>query len=156
MITGDHVKVAKKIAKELDIDEYRAELSPEDKIEVIRKIMSLYNQHVSMVGDGINDAPALANACVGIAMGSGTEVAIESGDVVLMKPNLMKIPYLFKLSRKTMNVVKQNIIFSIGVKGALALLAILGVVNLWAAVAVGDMGLSFIVILNAMRLAVGQ
>ncbi|MCS7386768.1 MAG: cation-translocating P-type ATPase [archaeon GB-1867-005] len=153
MITGDHEKVAKTIAEKLDIDDYKANLSPDDKIKVVKDLMTVHNKHVAMVGDGINDAPALANACVGIAIGSGAEVAIETGDIVLMRPDLRKISYLTDLSHRTMNIVKQNVIISIGVKAALAILAILGIVNLWTAVAIGDMGVSFAVILNAMRLA---
>ena len=153
MITGDNEVTAKNIAKKLGINEFRANLLPEDKIKVINELMDKHNNHVIMVGDGINDTPALANACVGIAMGTGTEIAIESGDIVLMKPSLNKIPYIMDLSRKTMKIVKGNVIASIGIKAAIALLAILGLVGLWVAVAIGDMGLSFMVIINALRLA---
>jgi len=153
MLTGDRDEVAGKIAGKLGIDEYFAELLPDDKVNVIEGLMGRHERHVAMVGDGINDAPALARACVGIAMGTGTEVAIESGDVVLMKPDLKKLPYLADLSKYTLSIVKQNVTASIIVKFTLALLAILGLVGLWVAVLVGDMGLSLAVIINSLGLS---
>ncbi len=153
MLTGDREEIAEKIAGKLGIDEYFAELLPDDKVDVIEGLMGRHEKHVAMIGDGINDAPALARACVGIAMGTGTEVAIESGDIVLMKPDLKKLPYLTDLSKYTLSVVKQNVTASIMVKLTLALLAILGLVGLWVAVLVGDMGLSLAVIINSLRLS---
>ncbi|HDZ84337.1 MAG TPA: cadmium-translocating P-type ATPase [Nitrospirae bacterium] len=152
MITGDNKKVAGSLAGKVGIDEYHAELLPEDKVKVVEKLVKKFGS-VAMVGDGVNDAPALAVANVGIAMGAiGTDVAIETADIALMHDDLSKIDYLMYLSRKTMRVVKQNVSLSILIKGSLTILALLGLINLWVAVAVGDMGLSLAVILNSMRL----
>ena len=152
MLTGDNERTAKAIAKKLGIDEYYAELLPEDKVDIIEKLLEKH-EHVVMIGDGVNDAPALAKAHVGIAMGAiGSDVAIETADITLMQDDLSKVNYLLKLSRKTMNVVKQNVFSSILIKGSFAVLAFPGIVTLWLAVAVGDMGLSLAVILNAIRI----
>lgn len=152
MLTGDNKKVANAIAEKLGIDEVYSELLPENKAEIIDELLKKYN-HVIMVGDGVNDAPALAKAHVGIAMGgNGSDIAIETADIVLMKDDLSKIVYLIDLSNKTMNVVKQNVSASILIKGSFAILALPGLVPLWLAVAVGDMGLSLMVILNSLRI----
>lgn len=152
MLTGDNERVTKAIAKRLKIDEYYAELLPEDKVRVIGELLKKH-EHVVMIGDGVNDAPALAKAHVGIAMGAiGSDVAIETSNIVLMHDDLTKVNYLFNLSKKTMSVVKQNISLSIFIKGSFAILAFPGIVTLWLAVAIGDMGLSLAVILNALRI----
>jgi len=154
MITGDNKRIADIIAKRLGIDEYYAELLPHEKVEIIEKLTKTY-QHVAMVGDGVNDAPALAKASVGIAMGVsviGSDIALETVDIALMEDDLSKIPYLIELSRRTLKIVKENVIASILIKGMLAILASLGMITLWIAVAVGDMGLSLAVILNALRI----
>ncbi|MBR9679830.1 MAG: cadmium-translocating P-type ATPase [Candidatus Altiarchaeota archaeon] len=152
MLTGDNKRVAKSLARKLTIDEYYAELSPEDKVRIVENLLGKY-EHVAMVGDGINDAPALATAHIGIAMGTiGSDVAIETADIALMDDDLSKLSYLINLSRRTMAVVKQNITVSLLIKGSFAILALPGVIPLWLAVAVGDMGLSLAVILNALRI----
>ncbi|KXB02959.1 hypothetical protein AKJ48_04380, partial [candidate division MSBL1 archaeon SCGC-AAA261O19] len=113
MLTGDNERVAKAIAEEVGIDEYHAGLLPEEKVEVIKKLLKKYD-HVSMLGDGVNDAPALAEAHVGIAMGAaGSDVAIETADIVLMEDDLEKVGYLKRLGHKTMGTVRENIIISI-------------------------------------------
>lgn len=152
MLTGDNQRTAHTIAQQTDIDEYRAELLPQDKVTMIQTLSNPQGS-VAMVGDGVNDAPALAKASVGLAMGAiGSDVALETADIVLMNDDVSKIPYLIKLSRKTMRIVKQNTIASILLKLSLAILAFPGLITLWLAVALGDMGLTLAVIVNAMRL----
>ncbi len=154
MLTGDNELIAGSIANKLGIDEYHAGLLPEDKVRIVEELDRKYGK-VVMVGDGVNDAPALAKATVGIAMGAiGSDVALETADIALMHDDISKLPYLFELSKKTLGIVKENIFISIAVKGSFAVLAFPGIVTLWMAVAFGDMGLSLLVIVNAMRLAV--
>jgi Cd2+/Zn2+-exporting ATPase len=154
LITGDNERTAKAIADKIGVDEFHAELLPEDKVNMIGNHLSTDFGHVAMVGDGINDAPALARADVGIAMGAiGSDVSLEIADIALMQDDLSKLPYLLELSQKTMAIVKQNVIASILIKGSFAILAFPGLITLWLAVAIGDMGLSLAVILNSMRLA---
>jgi len=152
MITGDNERTAQAIAKRIGISEYRAELLPEDKVKMVRKLANNHG-HIAMVGDGVNDAPALASANVGIAMGAiGSDVSLETADIALMQDDLSKLPYLVKLSEKTLKIVKENVLASILIKGSFSVLVFPGLVTLWLAVAIGDMGLSLAVILNAMRL----
>ena len=152
MLTGDNRRVAEAIAESLGIDEHYAELLPEDKVNAIDRLLKMH-EHVVMVGDGVNDAPALAKAHVGIAMGAiGSDVAIETSDIALMHDDLTRIGYLMDLSRRTIAVVKQNISAAILIKGSFAILAFPGLVSLWLAVAIGDMGLSLAVIANALRI----
>jgi Cd2+/Zn2+-exporting ATPase len=153
MLTGDNQDTAAAIATQLGIEEFHAELLPQDKVAIIDE---LTKQHdcVAMIGDGVNDAPALAKANVGIAMGAvGSDVAIETADIALMQDDLSKLSYLIRISKKTMGIVKQNVIASLLIKLSLAILVFPGLVSLWLAVALGDMGLSLAVILNAMRLS---
>jgi Cd2+/Zn2+-exporting ATPase len=151
MLTGDHEGTARKIAAEANVNRYFANMMPEDKAAAIKQLQSESNK-VAMVGDGINDAPALATADVGIAMGGvGTSTAMETADIVLMADNLEQLPHTIQLSRKALTIIKQNIWFSILVK-ALALLFIFpGWLTLWIAV-LSDTGAAIIVILNSMRL----
>jgi Cd2+/Zn2+-exporting ATPase len=151
MLTGDHEGTARKIAAEANVNRYFANMMPEDKAAAIKQLQSECNK-VAMVGDGINDAPALATADVGIAMGGvGTSTAMETADIVLMADNLEQLPHTIQLSRKALTIIKQNIWFSILVK-ALALLFIFpGWLTLWIAV-LSDTGAAIIVILNSMRL----
>ena len=153
MITGDNERTAKAIAERIGITEYKAELLPEDKLNIIEELSERY-ERVAMVGDGVNDAPALARASVGIAMGAiGSDVSLETADIALMQDDLSKLPYLIELSKRTLEIVKENVLASILIKGGFAVLAFPGLVTLWLAVAIGDMGLSLAVILNAMRLS---
>jgi Cd2+/Zn2+-exporting ATPase len=153
MITGDNKRTAKAVAAKIRIDEYYAELLPEQKVSILKKIGG-GNRNVAMVGDGVNDAPALATADLGIAMGvAGSDTALEVADIALMNDDLSKIPYLLSLGKKTMAVVKQNIILAIGIKLLFAILVFPGLVTLWMAVAIGDMGVSLGVIFNALRLS---
>ena len=150
MLTGDNEKTAKVIAKEAGVTEYVAECLPETKVTEMKRLLSQY-QFVGMVGDGINDAPALATATTGIAMGEGTDVALETADVVLMKNDLSKIAYAVRLSRKMQRIVKQNIIFSIGVIILLIASNFLQVVDLPLGV-IGHEGSTILVILNGLRM----
>jgi Cd2+/Zn2+-exporting ATPase len=152
MLTGDNEMTAKAIAEKLGMDGYMAHLLPEEKLEAIEELRAKYGP-VAMVGDGVNDAPALAAADVGIAMGAiGSDVALETADIALMEDDLSRITYLVRLSQATMGRIKENIAASILVKLIVAVLAFPGWITLWIAVAVGDMGLSLAVILNSMRL----
>ncbi|NOG30381.1 heavy metal translocating P-type ATPase [Lysinibacillus fusiformis] len=150
MLTGDNEKTAKVIAKEAGVTEYVAECLPETKVTEMKRLLSQHH-FVGMVGDGINDAPALATATTGIAMGEGTDVALETADVVLMKNDLSKIAYAVRLSRKMQRIVKQNIIFSIGVIIFLIASNFLQVVDLPLGV-IGHEGSTILVILNGLRM----
>lgn len=150
MLTGDNEKTAKVIAKEAGVTEYVAECLPETKVNEIKKYMDKY-KYVGMVGDGINDAPALATATTGIAMGEGTDVALETADLVLMKNDLSKIAYAVRLSRKMQRIVKQNVIFSISVIVLLIISNFLQMVDLPLGV-IGHEGSTILVILNGLRL----
>lgn len=151
MLTGDNPTVARTIANRVGaIDQVHASLLPENKVEAVKKLQERYGT-VAMVGDGVNDAPALAAATVGIAMGgAGTAQAMEIADMVLMQDNLRRLPETVRLSRKTMGIIRQNILFSLAVKAVFLLLTLPGLATLWMAV-FADMGASLIVTANGMR-----
>ena len=150
MLTGDSEKIASKVAAELNLQNYRSELLPADKVAEFEKILSASNGSVAFVGDGINDAPVLSRADVGIAMGAlGSDAAIEAADVV-MDDDPLKISRAIKISRKCLAIVKQNIVFAIGVKVLCLILGAVGVANMWAAI-FADVGVMILAVLNAMR-----
>ena len=150
MLTGDNSAVAKLVATESGIKEFFANLLPEEKMLVIKKMKE--SKKVAMVGDGINDAPALALADVGIAMGkNGTAVALETADIVLMKDDIAKLDYVMELSKQTKNIIKQNITFALLIKFFAIISVFPGYLTLWLAI-LADMGATVIVTLNSMRL----
>lgn len=152
MLSGDRKNVAEHIAAEAGMDAYHAELLPADKVDHFETLMKEHqSQKIAFVGDGINDAPVLARADVGIAMGAlGSDAAIEAADIVLMDDNLSKIPTAMKIARKTLTIVRENIVFALGVKALVLVLGAFGHASMWAAV-FADVGVAFIAILNAMR-----
>ena len=153
MLTGDREKTAKHVADELKLDEVHAELLPGDKVDEVEKLLSAQKdgERLAFVGDGINDAPVLTRADIGIAMGSlGSDAAIEAADVVLMDDDIRKIASTVLISRKTLRIVKQNIVFALAVKAVVLLLGAIGVANMWEAV-FADVGVSVLAILNSMR-----
>ena len=153
MLTGDRKEAAMEVAKELGIDEVHAELLPADKVAQVERLLreKPKKEKLAFVGDGINDAPVLTRADIGIAMGSmGSDAAIEAADVVLMDDDVRKIASIVRISRKTLSIVKQNIVFALGVKAIVLLLGAFGAANMWEAV-FADVGVSVIAILNSMR-----
>jgi Cd2+/Zn2+-exporting ATPase len=151
LLTGDHASAARALGDAVGVDEVRAGLLPEDKVRGVEELRRRFGS-LAMVGDGINDAPALAAADVGIAMGvAGSDAALETADVALMADELLKIPYALRLSRATVRNVRMNIVFSLGLKAAFLVMAVMGVATLWMAV-VADMGATLIVMANALRL----
>lgn len=153
MLTGDREEVAAAVAKRLGLDEFHAQLLPGDKVERVEALLAAESGKgkLAFVGDGINDAPVLTRADVGIAMGAmGSDAAIEAADVVLMDDKPSTISRAIRVARKTMTIVWQNIIFALGIKLLILVLAALGIANMWLAV-FGDVGVAIIAILNAMR-----
>ncbi len=151
MLTGDNQITAENIAKACGIDEVHAELLPADKVDVISQMVEQYG-NVAMIGDGINDAPALGRANLGIAMGvMGSDAAIETADIALMGDDLSKLPWLINHSKRTLRIIRQNIVFALTLKAIVAVLAFAGLATLWEAIA-ADTGASLLVVANGLRL----
>ncbi|HCC03214.1 MAG TPA: heavy metal translocating P-type ATPase, partial [Ruminococcaceae bacterium] len=156
MLTGDNPSAAKTVADQIGIDEVQAGLLPNDKVDAVEKLMQEKQGSLVFVGDGINDAPVLARADVGIAMGAlGSDAAIEAADIVLMDDKPSKLATAIRISRRTLRIVHQNIIFAIAVKLIVLILSALGIADMWAAV-FADVGVSILAILNAMRVLYGK
>ena len=153
MLTGDIKNVAESVAAQVGVDEYRAELLPDDKVNAVEELINQKNpkDKLVFVGDGINDAPVLSRADIGIAMGGmGSDAAIEAADVVLMDDNLMKLPKAIRIASKCMRIVYQNIWFALGIKGVCLILGAMGIANMWIAI-FADVGVMVIAVLNAIR-----
>ena len=153
MLTGDMQKVAAKVAEELGVDDFRAELLPGDKVDQIEKLLASKQpkENLAFVGDGVNDAPVLSRADIGIAMGAlGSDAAIEAADVVLMDDDPAKIALAMRIARRTNGIVYQNIVFALGVKGICLILGALGIASMWTAI-FADVGVMIIAVLNATR-----
>ncbi len=151
MLTGDNARTAQAVASAAGIDEVRAELLPEDKVAAIEALAQTHDV-VAMVGDGVNDAPAMARAHIGIAMGAiGSDAAVETADIALMTDDISRLPWLVAHSRRAMRIIHQNIGFSLAVKAAFVVLTALGMATMWGAIA-ADVGVSLLVVANALRL----
>ena len=153
MLTGDAKRVADQVAEKLGLDEVYSELLPSDKVAQVERLLAEKPEKAKLafVGDGINDAPVLTRADIGIAMGSmGSDAAIEAADIVLMDDDVTKIASVVKIARKTLRIVKQNIVFALAIKALVLILGALGMANMWEAV-FADVGVSVIAILNSMR-----
>ena len=153
MLTGDAESVAQKVAQEVGLTEYRAQLLPADKVSCVEELLKdcTGSQRLAFVGDGINDAPVLSRADIGIAMGAlGSDAAIEAADVVLMDDDPMKISKAIRISRKCSGIVRQNIVLALGVKFICLILAAIGIANMWIAI-IADVGVMILAVLNAIR-----
>lgn len=151
MLTGDNERTARAVAAEVGIDEVRAELLPEDKVAAIEELVATHDV-VAMIGDGVNDAPAMARAHFAIAMGAvGSDAAIETADIALMTDDIGKVPWLVSHSRRTMNIIRQNICIALATKALFVTLTVFGMATMWGAIA-ADVGVSLLVVANALRL----
>ena len=153
MLTGDVRTVAQQVAKELGVDQVYSELLPGDKVAKVEEMLQQKpaKKKLAFVGDGINDAPVLSRADIGIAMGAmGSDAAIEAADVVLMDDDPMKIAKAIRISRKCLRIVYENIAFALGIKGLCLILGALGIANMWLAI-FADVGVMILAVLNAIR-----
>ena len=150
MLTGDTNQCARTIAKQTGVEEYYAKLLPEEKVEKLQKIRKEYGE-VMFVGDGMNDAPVLAGADVGAAMGSGADAAIEAADVVFMTSSMEAIPEAIALAKATNHIAMQNVVFALAIKAAVMILGLFGFANMWMAV-FADTGVAMLCVLNSVRI----
>ncbi|MEF1303165.1 HAD-IC family P-type ATPase, partial [Vibrio owensii] len=148
MLTGDNPRSAEAIANQIGLD-YKASLLPADKVHYVEEISAQHT--VAMVGDGINDAPAMKASSIGIAMGGGTDVALETADAALTHNRLIELAGMIELSRATLNNIRQNVALALGLKGVFLVTSLLGITGLWVAV-LADSGATALVTLNALRL----
>lgn len=148
MLTGDNERSAAAMGRQLNMD-FRAGLLPQDKVKYIQQLAQ--NQRVAMVGDGINDAPAMKEASIGIAMGGGTDVALETADAALTHNRLVELASMIELSRATLAIIRQNVTLALGLKAVFLVTSLLGITGLWVAV-LADSGATALVTLNALRL----
>ena len=154
MLTGDAQGAAQAVAQELGLDQFYAQLLPADKVERVEQLLQEKRpkEKLVFVGDGINDAPVLSRADIGVAMGAlGSDAAIEAADIVLMDDDLLKLPVAVRIARRTLSIVRQNVVFALGVKLLVLILSAMGWANMWAAV-FADVGVSVLAILNASRM----
>ena len=154
MLTGDKDEISKNVYNELKLDGYYSELLPQDKVKIVEDLIKEKSNEDKLlfIGDGINDAPVLALSDIGVAMGGiGSDAAIEAADVVIMTDEISKIADAIDISKKTMKIVKENILFAISVKIIVLILSMLGIVTMWSAV-FSDVGVSVLAILNALRI----
>ena len=154
MLTGDAQGAAQAAAGALGLDQFYAQLLPADKVERVEALLAEKGprEKLVFVGDGINDAPVLSRADIGVAMGAlGSDAAIEAADIVLMDDDLLKLPAAVRIARKTLSIVRQNVVFALGVKLLVLILSAIGRANMWAAV-FADVGVSVLAILNASRM----
>jgi Cd2+/Zn2+-exporting ATPase len=155
MLTGDNERTARAVATEVGIDEVRAELLPEDKVTAIEELVEAHEM-VAMIGDGVNDAPAMARAHYAIAMGAvGSDAAIETADIALMADDIGRVPWLIGHSRRAMSIIRQNIAISLTTKAIFVVATAFGMASMWGAIA-ADVGVSLLVVANALRLLNGH
>ena len=150
MLTGDEKVSAEAVAKEVGIEKVYAKLLPQEKLETLQKLRAEYGS-VMFVGDGINDAPVLAGADVGAAMGSGADAAIEAADVVFMTSSMEAVPQALTIARKATAISRQNVIFALGVKALVMILGLFGIASMWMAV-FADTGVAMLCVLNSVRI----
>ena len=151
MLSGDRENIAKEVAQTLGLDVYRAELLPDEKVRAMEELTEQEPGGTLFVGDGVNDAPVLAAASVGVAMGGlGSEVAVEVADAVILDDSPLKVAELLSIAHKTRRIVQQNIVLALGTKGVFMLLGVIGVAGLWEAI-FADVGVALLAVLNARR-----